>query len=403
VHFQLRLPNSSSKCDITLEPASVDAGLFIWSITMNTDKYSALSRQVRRFDIGTSNLAQFSPSSKSSLLAHARQGSDTVKLIETTTGETIAKIAARSCTGLLFRPNPWLGFSQYTGEISVNELIIADDNQLRRYLPTVGAFLNPLQVPDPTAIACDTTGRFLACGNGAGEIYLFDLDHPNSASGQAVVEIRNLNIGALTGIAFVGNSLLALSNSGSGFTADLQFAACQTAFCATNLNCRQFCQAPALDLRNPLKNIAAFTLKLAADLNKYSPITFAAHPTFPQIALAAQWLLVCGLNGFQNSQYSLATTVRQIELLEFLPGNRIFVAGENAFEIHSAPLIDTSEAEDEPVESNFEKYGIKIGEDIPGLKKSLVYHLSLDAHTRIRAARQMGDTIAMACSYLRTR
>lgn len=368
---------------------------------MNTNQYSAQSSQVHRFDIGTSNLAEFSRSSKSSLLAHTRRGDNNVKLMETITGEQIAKIAVRSCMALLFRPNPWLGFSQYSGELTVNELIINDGNQLLRYLPTVGAFLNPLKVPDPRAIAFDTTGRFLACGTSAGELYLFDLDHTNSACGQPLVKINNLNIGALTALAFSGTSLIALSDCGSGFTAELQFMACKTSWCGPTLNCRQLCQVAALDLRNPLKNIAAFTLKLASNSNNNQPssVTLAAHPTIPQVALAAQSLLVCGLGGFQNSQYSLATRIGQIELLEFLPGNRIFIAGDNAFEIHSAPIIDTSESEEDLVESSG-KFGIKIGSAIPGVNKSLVYHLSLDAHTRIKAAEQQGDTLLVACSQL---
>lgn len=365
---------------------------------MNTNEYSAQSSQVRRLDIGTSNLAQFARSSKSPLLAHARQGDHNVKLIETIKGEQIAKIAVRSCMGITFRPNTWLELNPDGGEVEVNELIINDGNQLLRYLPTLGAFLNPLQVTEPCAIACDTTGQFLACGNRRGELYLFDFDHINSTIGQPLVQITNFNIGALTCLAFEGSSLIALSECGNGFTADLQF----TDLCRTNQDCPELFQVPALDLRNPLKNISAFTLMLAPDSkdNQPSPFAIAVHPRSRQIALAAQLLLICGLGCFQNSQYILTPGVGQIELLEFLPGNRIFVAGENAFEIHCAPLINIVESEEEPVESDLEKSGIKIGSAIPGLKKSLVYHLSLDAQTRIRAARQVDDTILMACSQL---
>ena len=88
------------------------------------------------------------------------------------------QISCDNITALTMRPNDkHYQQSAPAREIRRDEIVIASrhDNQIRRYLPSLGSFLKPLAVQEPTALACSPSGQLLAVGTAQGQLFVYDL------------------------------------------------------------------------------------------------------------------------------------------------------------------------------------------------------------------------------------
>jgi hypothetical protein len=234
-----------------------------------------------------------------------------------------------------------------TFKLQRQELLVADcrASLIRRYLPGIG-HLKPIEVAQPTALANDASGRWLACGGSDGRVTLFDL---NSINGPLAVARSAAGKAAITKLVFTScnRQICGLYGDGTALIIELGWGIASGNLSTVN------------NLR--VKNGQLFAL--------------AAHRSCRQIVLAGEgptWL--CNLENNETS--TLETQLgNYVYFAQFLSGNELLLAGEKGLELHKIA------AAAQPGESE---------------KQSLIWHLSLVPATKLVALHESEQELIMA-------